>query len=99
MELADKSMVLEILRMPRLGLAPDQVLKIERIIDGKPAVQPPRPWATYAEAMEALGLKSRQGVRYRIKDGVLDEYVPAGRTYAVGVTRESLERALNRRAG
>ena len=36
MELADKSLVLEVLRMPRLGLSPEQVMMIERIIDGRP---------------------------------------------------------------
>jgi len=98
MELADKSLVLDVLRMPRLGLSPEQIVKIERIIDGHPPAidPPPRPWVPYREAAELLGLKTRQGVVYRIKEGALDAYVPAGRTYAIGVTRASLERALGK---
>ena len=98
MELADKSLVLEVLRMPRLGLSPDQVRKIECIIDGgSPAMDPPlRPWVTYGEAAALLGLKTKRGVAYRIEAGVLDAYVPEGMERAVGVTRSSLERALAR---
>ena len=99
MELADKSLLLDMLRMPRLGLSPDQVLKIERIIDGQPAQAPDQPWAPYKEAMERLGLKTRQGVACWIRDGILDAYVPKGRKYAIGVTRESLDKVLKQRAG
>lgn len=98
MELADKSLVLDVLRMPRLGLSPEQVMMIERIIDGRPPASstPPLPFIPYPEAARLLGLKTRQGVVYRIKAGVLDAYVPEGRTYAVGVTRESIERVLGK---
>ncbi len=100
MELADKSLLLDMLRMPRLGLSPDQVLKIERIIDGKPVQEPTKqPWVPYKEAMERLGLKTRQGVACWIRDGILDAYVPKGRKYAIGVTRASLEKVLEQRAG
>ncbi len=98
MELADKSLVLDVLRMPRLGLSPEQIVRIERIIDGRPPAidPPPRPWIPYQEAADMLGLKTKRAVLYRIKEGVLDAYVPTGRTYAVGVTRASLERALGK---
>lgn len=98
MELADKSLVLDVLRMPRLGLSPEQIMKIERIIDGHPPTTdpPPRPWVPYREAAALLGLKTKRGVAYRIEAGVLDAYVPEGMDRAVGVTRSSLERALGR---
>lgn len=99
MDLMDKSLVLDMLRLPRLGLSPDQVLKIERIIDGKPAQEPRRPWVSFRDAAAALGFKTRQAVSNWVRDGVLDAYVPSGRKLAVGVTRESLERVLERRAG
>lgn len=98
MDLADKTFVLDVLKMPRLGLSPDQVLKIERIIDGKPAQEPKKSWVPYKEAMERLGLKTRQGVVYLVKEGILDAFVLPGRKYSHGVTRESLDRALERRA-
>ena len=33
MELSDKSLLLNILHLPRLGLSPEQVQKIEHVID------------------------------------------------------------------
>ena len=98
MHISDKSVVLDMLRLPRFGLSADQVMDIERIIDGKPPVPciPPRPWVPYREAAQLLGMKTRQGVKYRIKAGELEAYVPSGKVYAVGVTRASLERALGK---
>lgn len=99
MNLMDKTLVLDFLQMPRLGLSPEQIMNIERIIDGKPAQKPPSPWVSYKDVAAKLGMKTRQGVVYLIKDGVLDSFVLPGRKYAIGVTRESLERALALRAG
>ena len=100
MDLMDKSLVLDMLRMPRFGLSPEQVLKIERVIDGQPMQEhPARPWVSWKDAADALGLQTRQGVVYLVNDGVLEKFVLPGRKYAIGVTRESLEKALERRAG
>lgn len=98
MELADKSLVLDVLRMPRLGLSPEQIRKIESVIDGRPPTLDlaPRPWISYQEAARLLGYKTKRAVAYQIKDGALDAYVPKGKTNAIGVTRESLERVLGR---
>ncbi len=100
MHLVDTSLVLAMLRMPRLALSPDQIQKIERIIDGAPMAEDrERSFFTFKEAMAMLGFKTRQGVAKWIQRGTLAAYVPPGRAKAMGVTRESMERALARRAG
>lgn len=96
MDTRDKALLLDMLNLPRFGLSPSQIMGIERIIDGAPQGVPkaPRPWVPYPEAAALLGIKTRQGVAYRIKQGALEAYKPDGMDHALGVTRASLERAL-----
>ncbi len=58
MTIEDKSFVLGILQMPRLGLSQCQISDIERIIDGR-GVSLDVMAITYQQAAEVLGLTSR----------------------------------------
>ena len=95
MTLADKDFVMSVLGMKRLGLNQAQLLKIERVIDGLPVEdRGALPYATYSEAMAALGFTTQEGIRKLAKEGKLVLYRLPGRKQAKGVTRESLERCL-----
>ncbi len=101
MELNDKSFVLTMLSMPRLGLSPQQVQKIEAVIDGArpadgPAVLP------YDVAADRLGLTAKNRTKticLWVRKGYLQAvYTPGGKK-AVGVTAESVEAFIaNRKA-
>ena len=95
MTLDDTVLVMEFLRLGRLGLSPEQLREIERVIDRRPR-EVEAPWVSYKDAAAALGMKTRQGVHNWIKAGRLVAYVPAGGERALGVTRQSLAAALGR---
>ena len=104
MTLADKDFVMAFLGMKRLRLSQNQLLKIERVIDGLPLVEERKrniqrelPYVAYSEVMELIGFKSLEGIRKLAKRGELELYRPQGRKQALGVSRTSLERWLQRR--
>ena len=87
MTIEDKTLLLSILQLPRLGLNQQQIGEIERIIDGRPATL--RVIAvTNAKAAEMLGLTSKNSaktIEKYVRDGKLVRSTP-GR-----VTLESVE--------
>ena len=95
MKLEDKDFVMSILGMPRLGLSQAQISAIERVID-RPAAAGCS-YVTYEDAMAALGITTTAGVRKLVREGHLVKFCLPGRTNALGVTRESLEKCLQAR--
>jgi hypothetical protein len=92
MELSDKSFVLSMLSMPRLGLSPSQVQEIESIIDGRPLPDSPKVMS-YAKAADVLGLTSKNRTKtilYWVREGFLQAVCPPGRKKSVGVSAESV---------
>lgn len=92
MDLSDKSFILNMLQMPRLGLSPSQVLKIEAIIDGVPAADAPQV-LSYDAAAQMLGLTSKnrnKTISYWIREGFLHAVCPPGRKKSVGVSADSV---------
>ena len=94
MELSDKSLLLNILHLPRLGLSPEQVQKIEHVIDGTvPATAPLT--MSYEAAAERIGLTAKNRAKtivLWVRQGKLNAVVPPGCKRAIGVTVESVER-------
>ena len=102
MELSDKSLLLNILHLPRLGLSPEQVQrlspeqvqKIEHVIDGiVPATAPLT--MSYEAAAERIGLTAKNRAKtivLWVRQGKLNAVVPPGCKRAIGVTVESVER-------
>lgn len=91
MEMSDKTLVLSILHLPRLGLAPEQIADIERIMDGAPREDSPIVLDYEAAAIQ-LGLKARnrkKTVALWVRKGLLSPVYGTGR-YAVGVTADSV---------
>lgn len=103
MELCDKSFVLNMLSMPRLGLSPEQVQKIEAVIDGAP--MPGRPAVmTYEDAAAALGLTAKNKAKticLWVRKGYLDPVRTPGGKKSIGVTADSVAAfaASRRKAG
>lgn len=100
MDINDKTLVINFLQLPRLGLNQRQIGAIERIIDGRNCADDgdeKRPFLKWQEVGAIFGLKSRQGVWGWVKNGTLDAYTPPGRTIPIGITRESVNRVLARR--
>lgn len=95
MTLEDKGFLLQILQMPRLRLSQAQVSAIERVIDTGMA---PPAYATYGEAMSALGFTTAAGIRKLIHQGHLVAVKMPGRKHALGVTRDSLRGLVESRA-
>lgn len=90
MTIEDKTFLLNICEMPRLGLSQQQIADIERVIDGRPAALP-RVAVTYWEAAEMLGFKSKNS------DKTIMKFVKEGRLERAGdkgsgrVTLESVK--------
>ena len=97
MKLEDKAFVMDLLGMPRLGLNQAQLTAIERVIDRPQAASAGAAYVPYADAMEALGFTTVAGIRKLAKQGHLTLYKLPGRSQALGVTRESLNRLLAER--
>lgn len=103
MELCDKSFVLNMLSMPRLGLSPEQVQKIEAVIDGTP--MPGRPAVlSYEAAADALGLSAKNRTKticLWVRKGYLSPVRTPGGKKSIGVTAESVAAfaASRRKAG
>lgn len=99
MEITDKSFVLNILMMPRLGLSPEQVQKIEHVIDGTPCSSEPMS-ISYEEAAIRIGLTAKnraKTIALWVRQGRLVPFRPGGRR-AIGVTVESVERMMKARS-
>ncbi len=98
MELTDKSFVLSLLSMPRLGLSPEQVRKIEAVIDG--AALPEEPAVlSYEEAAQRLGLTAKNRAKticLWVRKGYLDAVAPSGKR-SIGVTANSVAAFAERR--
>lgn len=77
MTVEDKTFLLTICSLPRLGLNHQQIEDIERIIDGQPAALQ-RVAVTYWEAAEMLGFKSRNS------DKTIMKFVKEGRLARAG---------------
>lgn len=88
MTIEDKTFLLGICQMPRLGLSAQQVADIERIIDGAPAALP-RQAVTYWEAAQMLGFTSKNSNKTMMK------FVREGRLVKAGAGRVTLESVQN----
>lgn len=88
MTIEDKSFVLNILQLPRLGLNQKQIGDIERVIDGRPAevrvVAVP-----YAKAAEMLGFTSKNSVK------TIEKYVRIGKLTRAAPGRVTIESVEN----
>lgn len=88
MTIEDKTFLLNICQLPRLGLNQQQIGEIERVIDGRPAEV--RVLAvSNAKAAEILGLTSKNSAK------TIEKYVRLGklkRSSPGHVTLESVER-------
>ena len=74
MTIEDKTFLLSIMQMPRLGLSQQQIAGIERIIDGaapSPALDVVA--ITYAQAAEVLGFTSKYSAK------TIEKFVREGR--------------------
>lgn len=84
MTIEDKTLVLGILQLPRLGLNQQQIGEIERIIDGRPATLKVLA-VSNAKAAEMLGLTSKNSaktIEKYVRDGKLVRSTPGHVTVA-----------------
>ena len=74
MTIEDKTFLLNIMQMPRLGLSQQQIAGIERIIDGAaPSPMLDVVAITYAQAAEVLGFTSKYSAK------TIEKFVREGR--------------------
>lgn len=88
MTIEDKTFLLNICQLPRLGLNQQQIADIERIIDGQPAALP-RVAVTYRQAADMLGFTSKNS------DKTMMKFVKEGRLVRAGSGRVTLESVKN----
>lgn len=97
MDMISKVALMGVLQSPMWKLSPDQLTRIEAILDGArvPRAKPAAPTIlSYEEAAERLGLRAKnraKTVALWVRLGKLDALRPSGKK-AVGVTVESVER-------
>lgn len=84
MTIEDKTFLLNICQLPRLGLSAQQVADIERVIDGRPS-EMQRVAVTYWEAAEMLGFTSEHS------DKTIMKFVKEGRLVKAAPGRVTLE--------
>ena len=92
MDLQDKSLILDMLSMPRFGLSPEKVQRIEAVIDGTPCRDAPMV-VSYDEAAARLGLTAKNRTKticLWVRKGLLAAVCPPGGKKAIGVSAESL---------
>lgn len=97
MDMITKVALMGVLQSPMWKLSPDQLMRIEAILDGSraPHAQPAAPAVlSYEEAADRLGLRAKnraKTVALWVRLGRLEALRPSGKK-AIGVTVESVER-------
>ena len=93
MQLMTKISFLGVIQSPMWGLSPEQISKIEGIVDGSVSSTEPQV-LTYEEAANRIGLKAKnraKTIALWVRKGVLQAVKPQGKR-AIGVTLESVDR-------
>ena len=85
MTIEDKTFLLGICQMPRLGLTPQQIGEIERVIDGRECGGLPTLAVTYEEAARMLGYTSKWSTK------TIQKFVKEGRLVKSAPGRVTLE--------
>jgi len=102
MEMLVKVALMGVLQSPMWKLSPDQLMRIEAILDGAraPHAKPEPPAViSYEEAAERLGLRAKnraKTVALWVRLGKLDALRPSGKK-AIGVTVASVDRLASSR--
>lgn len=88
MTIEDKTFLLNICQLPRLGLNQKQIGDIERVIDGRPS-ELQVVAVTYRQAADMLGFTSKNS------DKTMMKFVKEGRLVRAGSGRVTLESVKN----
>lgn len=100
MEIMTKVAFMGVVKSPAWGLSPDQVLKIEAVIDGSSVSAADPAILSYEDAAKRIGLTAKnrsKTIALWVRLGKLTAVKPQGKK-AIGVTLESVEKLIGARA-